>query len=59
LWKPTDKPEDIARVMIDALSPSKAERTAREILKGIKEQKSLRAACAGSPSDSTKHTTGT
>ena len=39
LWKPTDTPADIADVMVATLSPAKAERTAREILKRVKEQK--------------------
>jgi hypothetical protein len=36
LWKPTDTAADIADVMVATLSPTKAERTAREILKRIK-----------------------
>jgi hypothetical protein len=39
LWKPTDTPADIANVMVATLSPAKAERTAREILKRVKERK--------------------
>ena len=39
LWKPTDTAADIAEVMISTLTPAKAERTAREILKKIKERK--------------------
>jgi hypothetical protein len=39
LWKPTDSAADIAGVMVAALSPAKAERTAREILKRVKERK--------------------
>jgi hypothetical protein len=39
LWKSTDKPEDIAAVMINTLSRTKAERTAKEILRRVKEQK--------------------
>ena len=39
LWKPTDTAADIAEVMVATLSPAKAERTAREILKKIKERK--------------------
>jgi hypothetical protein len=39
LWKPTDTPADIATVMIATLSPAKAERTAKEILRQIKQQK--------------------
>ena len=38
LWKPTDTPADIAAVMVATLSPTKAERTAREILKRVKER---------------------
>ena len=39
LWKPTDTAADIADVMVATLSPAKAERTAREILKKLKERK--------------------
>ncbi|MBR0698105.1 hypothetical protein [Bradyrhizobium lablabi] len=39
LWKPTDTAADIADVMVATLSPAKAERTAREILKRVKERK--------------------
>jgi len=39
LWKPTDTAADIANVMIAALSPAKAERTAKEILRRLKERK--------------------
>ena len=39
LWKASDTAADIADVMIATLSPAKAERTAREILKRIKERK--------------------
>ena len=39
LWKPTDTAANIAEVMVAALSPAKAERTAREILKRVKERK--------------------
>ena len=42
LWKPTDTAADIAEVMIATLSPAKAERTAREILKKLKERKAMR-----------------
>ena len=42
LWKATDTASDIAGVMIAALSPAKAERTAREILKKLKERKAMR-----------------
>jgi hypothetical protein len=38
LWKPTDTAADIAHVMVATLSPAKAERTAREILKRVKER---------------------
>ncbi len=38
-WKPTDTAADIAAVMVAALSPAKAERTAREILRKLKERK--------------------
>jgi len=38
LWKPTDTAADIAEVMVATLSPAKAERTAREILKRVKER---------------------
>jgi hypothetical protein len=41
-WKPTDTAADIAAVMVDALSLAKAERTAREILKMVKERKATR-----------------
>jgi hypothetical protein len=39
LWKPSDSPANIAGVMVATLSPAKAERTAREILKKLKERK--------------------
>jgi hypothetical protein len=39
LWKPTDTAADIADVMVAALSPAKADRTAREILRRLKERK--------------------
>jgi hypothetical protein len=39
LWKPTDTAVDIAGVMIAVLSPAKAERTAKEIIKKLKERK--------------------
>jgi hypothetical protein len=39
LWKPTDTAADIADVMVAALSPAKAERTASEILKRVKERR--------------------
>jgi hypothetical protein len=39
LWKATDTAADIADVMVATLSPAKAERTAREILKRVKERK--------------------
>jgi acyl-CoA synthetase (NDP forming) len=42
LWKSADTASDIAGVMIAALSPAKAERTAREILKKLKERKAMR-----------------
>ena len=42
LWKPTDTAADIADVMVATLSPAKAERTAREILKRVKERKGSR-----------------
>jgi len=38
LWRPTDTAADIANVMVNTLSPAKAERTAREILKRLKER---------------------
>ena len=39
LWKPADTAEDIAIVMVAKLSLAKAERTAREILRRVKERK--------------------
>ena len=42
LWKPSDTAADIAKVMIAALTPTKAESTAREILKRLKERKATR-----------------
>jgi hypothetical protein len=39
LWKSTDTAADIAKVMVATLSLEKAERTAREILRKIKERK--------------------
>jgi hypothetical protein len=39
LWKPSDSPADIAGVIVATLSPAKAERTAREILKKLKERR--------------------
>jgi hypothetical protein len=39
LWKPSDSPADIAGVMVATLSSAKAERTAREIFKKLKERK--------------------
>ena len=39
LWKPTDTAADIANVMVAALSPAKAESTAKEILLRLKERK--------------------
>ena len=39
LWKPSDSAADSAGVMVATLSPAKAERTAREILKKLKERK--------------------
>ncbi len=42
LWKATDTAADIANAMVATLSPAKAERTAREILKRIKERKAMR-----------------
>jgi hypothetical protein len=39
LWKPTDTAADIADVMVATLSHTKAERTAREILKRLRERK--------------------
>ncbi|WP_156928315.1 hypothetical protein [Bradyrhizobium sp. th.b2] len=39
LWKPSDSAADIAGVMVATLSPAKAERTAREILKKLNERK--------------------
>jgi hypothetical protein len=53
LWKPTDRPEDIAEVMVTTLSLAKAERTAREILRMVKTRKARRE-----PIVSDKHTTG-
>jgi hypothetical protein len=41
LWTPDDTPEDIATVMLVKLSPTKAERVARAILKKLTKQKSL------------------
>jgi hypothetical protein len=38
LWKPADRPEDIADVMINTLSLTKAKRTAQEILRRVKER---------------------
>jgi hypothetical protein len=38
LWKPTDTAADIAHVMVATLSPAKAERTAREILKRLNDR---------------------
>ena len=42
LWKSTDTAEAIAGVMVATLSLAKAERTAREILKRVKERKAMR-----------------
>ena len=39
LWKPTDTAADIAEVMVATLSLAKAERTANEILKRVKERR--------------------
>ena len=39
LWTPEDAPEDIATVMLVKLSPSKAERVARAILKKVKDKR--------------------
>jgi hypothetical protein len=39
LWRAADTPADIAHVMVATLSPTKAERVARAILKEIKERK--------------------
>ena len=39
LWKATDTAADIANVMIDTLSLAKAERTAKEILRIVKERR--------------------
>jgi hypothetical protein len=59
LWKNTDTAADIARVMVRVLQPGKAERTAREILKQLKERKSstspsVGAGCALKGSASTR-----
>ena len=59
LWKNTDTAADIARVMVRVLQPGKAERTAREILKQLKERKSstspsVEAGCALKGSASTR-----
>jgi hypothetical protein len=43
LWSPDDRPDDIATVMVAKLSPAKADRVARAILKKLKE-KELEAA---------------
>jgi len=40
LWTPDDKPEDIARVMVEKLSPTKAEKVARAIIKMLKARSS-------------------
>ncbi len=49
LWKPSDTAVDIAEVMVATLSPTKAERTAREILKRIKERKGMRPSVEAGP----------
>jgi hypothetical protein len=44
LWSPNDTPNDIATVMLVKLSPTKAERVARLILKGLGTKKTRRKA---------------
>jgi hypothetical protein len=41
LWKPADTAADIAHVMVTKLTPWKAERTAREILRKLKERRGI------------------
>jgi hypothetical protein len=42
LWAPEDAPEDIAIVMLEKLSPTKAERVARAILRKLKGKKTTK-----------------